>query len=382
MSEMQNEKMKDINARLGIQDDLNVEKNKKLIFVYCPPKVGSTTLVSSLRLSASDKLTIIHLHNEIMLKVLYKITDVTVNEIIQYNKQLGKQIYVIDIFRTPIEHKMSSFFENIDTFHFNTTVVDLKTYDIKKIINRFNNLFPHLAPSDHFKDKYNIVVPEKFDFERKYILVEKDGVNYMKLRLKDSNYWREILREVLHVDIFLVNDYETDSKEVKDVYTNFKNNYKIPNNLLENIINSASLSYYLNDEERNEYIQLWQNKSISESHTPYTYDEYNLYNTITLDNHHMSEIQTDHYIDCGCVCVACERKRKIVLEKVKRGENTKERIIHEETKQQYITEKVNTIKNKVMNKINMLSKAKHNEKLNKPKKIIKNNFITLHTKNF
>jgi hypothetical protein len=96
----------------------------------------------------------------------------------------------------------------------------------------------------------------------------------------------------------------------------------------------------------------------------------------------MSEIQTDHYIDCGCVCVACERKRKIVLEKVKRGENTKERIIHEETKQQYITEKVNTIKNKVMNKINMLSKAKHNEKLNKPKKIIKNNFITLHTKNF
>jgi hypothetical protein len=338
--------------------------------------------VSSLRLSASDKLTIIHLHNEIMLKVLYKITDVTVNEIIQYNKQLGKQIYVIDIFRTPIEHKMSSFFENIDTFHFNTTVVDLKTYDIKKIINRFNNLFPHLAPSDHFKDKYNIVVPEKFDFERKYILVEINDVKYIKLRLKDANSWKEILRVLLDVDIFLVNDYETDSKEVKDVYINFKNNYKIPNNLLENIINSASLSYYLNDEERNEYIQLWQNKSISESHTPYTYDEYNLYNTITLENHHMSEIQTDHYIDCGCVCVACERKRKIVLEKVKRGENTKERIIHEETKQQYITEKVNTIKNKVMNKINMLSKAKHNEKLNKPKKIIKNNFITLHTKNF
>ena len=98
MSETQNEKMKDINERLGIQDDLTVEKNKKLIFVYCPPKVGSTTLVSSLRLCASDKLTILHLHNEIMLKVLYNITDVTINEIIQYNKQLGKKIYVFDIF--------------------------------------------------------------------------------------------------------------------------------------------------------------------------------------------------------------------------------------------------------------------------------------------
>jgi hypothetical protein len=381
MSEVQNEKMKDINARLGIQDDLTVEKNKKLIFVYCPPKVGSTTLVSSLRLSASDKLTILHLHNEIMLKVLYNITDVTINEIIQYNKQLGKKIYVIDIFRTPIEHKMSSLFENIDTFHFNTTVDDLKTYDIKKIITRFNNLFPHLAPSDHFKDKYDIVVPEKFDFEKKYILVEKNDIRYIKLRLKDSNHWRDILRSILHSDIFLVNDYETDSKSVKDVYLNFKDNYKIPNNLLENIKNSVSLSYYLNDEERNEYIQNWQNKSTDESHTSYTTDEYNLYNKITLENHHMSEIQTDHYMDCGCICVACDRKRRIVLEKVKRGEQTKERIIHEETKTEYIIDTVNTIKNKVMNKINILSKVKqNNEKRNRPRKIIKNNFVTLHTK--
>jgi hypothetical protein len=317
-----------------------------------------------------------------MLKVLYNITDVTVNEIINYNKQLGKKVFVIDIFRTPIEHKMSSLFENIDTFHFNTTVGDLNTYDIKKLITRFNNLFSHLAPSDHFKDKYGVVVPEKFDFERKYILVEKDEIKYIKLRLKDSNSWRVILREVLHVDIFLVNDYETDSKAVKDVYINFKNNYKIPNNLLENIKNSSSLSYYLNDEERNEYIQSWKNKSIDESHTPYTVDEYNLYNKITLENHHMSEIQTDHYMDCGCVCVACERKRRIILEKVKRGESTKERIIHEETKTEYMVEKVNMIKNKVMNKINMLNKAQQNiNKRNKPRKIIKNNFTALHTTN-
>lgn len=375
MSDTQNEKMKDINARLGINDDLTVEKNRKLIFVYCPPKVGSTTLVSSLRLCASNNLTVLHLHNEIMLKVLYNITDVTINEIINYNKQLGKKVYVIDIYRTPIEHKMSSLFENIDTFHFNTTVNDLKTYDMSKIINRFNNLFPHLAPSDHFKDKYGIVAPEKFDFERKYILVEKDGVSYIKLRLKDSVFWRKILREVLHTDVFLVNDYETDNKAVKEVYANFKNNYKIPSNLLENIKSLPSLSFYLTDEERNAYITEWQNKSINESHTPYTVDEYNLYNKITLENHHMSEIQTDHYMDCGCVCVACERKRKIVLDKIKRGEKTKERIIHEETKTEYIVEKVNTIKTKIMSRINVLNKT--HSKISKPKKIIKSNFAVI-----
>jgi hypothetical protein len=376
---MQHEKMKDINARLGIQDDLNVEKNRKLIFVYCPPKVGSTTLVSSLRLSASDKLTILHLHNEIMLKVLYNITEVTINEIIQYNKQLGKQIHVIDIFRTPIEHKMSSLFENIDTFHFNTTITDLKTYDINKIITRFNNLYPHLAPSDHFKDKYEIDVPPIFDFERKYILVEKDGVKYIKLRLKDSIMWREILRNLLYIDIVVVNDYETDNKQVKDIYANFKSNYKIPQNFIENLKISPSLSYYLNEEERNEYINMWQNKSVGESYTSYTVEEYTLYNKLTLENHHINEIQTDHYMDCGCSCVACERKRMSVLEKARRGEKITERVIHEETKQEYITEKVNTIKNRVMNKINMLNKAQQNNKRNKPRKIIKNNFLTLHT---
>ena len=101
------------NQCLGICDDLSVEKNRNIVFIYSPPKVGSTTLVSSIRLSAANKFTVLHIHNEIMLKVLYNITNITVVEIIRYNKFLGKTVFVFDIFRSPIEQKMSSFFENI-----------------------------------------------------------------------------------------------------------------------------------------------------------------------------------------------------------------------------------------------------------------------------
>ena len=111
--ETRKNELKEVNTRIGIKDDLNIEKNKTLIFVYCPPKVGSTTIVSSLRLSASNKITVIHLHNDVMLKVLFNITNTTVNEMIHFNKFLGKKVYVIDIYRTPIEHKMSSFFDHI-----------------------------------------------------------------------------------------------------------------------------------------------------------------------------------------------------------------------------------------------------------------------------
>ena len=43
---------------------------ENLIFIYTPPKVGSTTLVSSLRLSCSNKFLTLHIHDENMLNIL------------------------------------------------------------------------------------------------------------------------------------------------------------------------------------------------------------------------------------------------------------------------------------------------------------------------
>ena len=72
-------KLKYANECLGICDDLNIEKNRNIVFIYSPPKVGSTTLVSSIRLSAAHKFSVHHIHNEIMLKVLYNITNIAPN---------------------------------------------------------------------------------------------------------------------------------------------------------------------------------------------------------------------------------------------------------------------------------------------------------------
>lgn len=353
---------KDINSRLGIQDDLNIEKNRKIVFVYCPPKVGSTTIVSSLRLSCSNTLTVIHLHNEIMLKVLYNITNATVNEIIEYNHYLGKKVYVIDIYRTAIEHKISSFFENIDTFHFNTTIENLKTYKIEKLITRFNNLFMHLANSDHFKDKYNIQFPDKFDFDKKYLLVDKNGISYIKLRLQDSKFWAFILREILNLQVYLVNDYQTENKMIKDVYNIFKINYRIPHHFLEIVKNSSSFNFYNDDNERKEYLKKWENKVIICEFRGFTEEEYIFYNKISVDNHYLNEIQQDHYIDCGCTCVACERKRKLLFEKLKRGEKITDKIIHQTSKSEYIMDRIKNIR--TFKKI--------------PNKIIKNKFMVHH----
>jgi hypothetical protein len=77
--------------------NINKHQNNKLVFVYSAPKVGSTSIVSSLRLFGIDKVSVIHIHDEEMLKVLANITDITINEIILFNKylQLGLIILII-----------------------------------------------------------------------------------------------------------------------------------------------------------------------------------------------------------------------------------------------------------------------------------------------
>ena len=151
--------------------NINKTNNSKLIFVYSAPKVGSTSIVSSLRIFGSDKVDVIHIHDEEMLKVLAHIQNVTVNELILFNKYLGKDVYVINVYRSPIERKISTFFEKIGSYHFNNEDAKINNYNVVKIIHRFNNIFPYLGLGDHFIDNYNVNYPDKFDYLNKYLLV-------------------------------------------------------------------------------------------------------------------------------------------------------------------------------------------------------------------
>ena len=125
------------------------ETKNNIIFVYTPPKVGSTSLVSSLRISLSKTFSVIHIHDEIMLNFFTGIQNITINEIIQYNKYIGKNVYVIDIYRTQIERNISEFFEKLACHHFNNTEENINNYEINKIMNRFNSIFPYLPYKPH-----------------------------------------------------------------------------------------------------------------------------------------------------------------------------------------------------------------------------------------
>ena len=334
------------------------------IFIYTPPKVGSTTLVSSLRISLGKKYNVVHIHDETMLNVLTGVKDVKINDIINFLSKNGKNVYVIDVYRTPIERKMSEFFEKISPYHFNNSEENIKNYSIKRITDRFNKIFPHIENGDHYMDKYNIdnVIP--FDYVNKYTLQQHNGVKYIKLRLCDSELWSSILTTILKIKIVLITDYTTESKVIGELYKKFKNEYMLPKNFLEMIQNCKYLNFYYNDEERKKYLLFWE-KKMCEEYTPYSHDEYKFYMNLCLENQYINDIHLEHYIDNSCFCNLCSKKRISIYFSAKNGEKNFEKIIH--------TENVNKEKEIIKNKMKLIKLINNQIKTTK-KKIIDNKF--------
>lgn len=324
-----------------INTKLNINKfpNNKLVFVYSAPKVGSTSIVSSLRIFGTDKISVIHIHDEEMLRILGRVTGVTINEIILYNKHMGRDVYVIDVYRSPVERKISSYFEKIGSYHFNINDEFVNNYNVNKVINRFNNILLYIANGDHFMDKYDITIPATFDHSNKYLLVQENGIKYIKLRLKDSALWGNILTKIFGTNIKAIKDYESSNKPIKDLYSRFKREYKIPKNFLDELTKCKYFNYYYSEQERQEYINEWTIKSTKEF-IPYTPDQYTVYEQITIENTHIDYIQLNHYMDEGCLCKACSIKRCEMANKLNIGMSVTDRIVHSQAKNELLVKRV------------------------------------------
>jgi len=309
---------------------------RDIVLLYCPQKVGSTSIVTSIRLSEPEKFFVMHTHDEIIFKSAGgSSNDVCVNDIIKNNalKNFGtgkpRNIYVIDIFRPPIERKISEFFHEIGIFHFNNVEQYVSNYDIHKILKRFNDIFPHVSNEDYYKERFHTDFNyEEFDFKKKYIMTEKNGVKYIKLRLKDSAQWGEILSTILDSDITVVSDYETREKEIGELYKVFMENYKLPYNYFKMIENCPQLKCYYDFSERYDYLNQWWKKTMG-VYDSFTNEEYKFYKTIYLENQFYFRKLTAHYKDDGCLCENCKKKRSKILKKVKKeGDENLEANLH------------------------------------------------------
>ena len=321
---------------------------KKVIFVYTPPKVGSTTLVTSLRISLGKSIRVIHIHDEIMLSVLTGIHDIKIADLIEYVSKKGKVVYIIDIYRNPIERRISEYFYKLNSLHFNNHEEKLIDYNLNRITKRLNDIFPYLSNEDYyFKLFKENKIP--FDFKKKYLIQPFKKTTYIKLRLNDVNEWGNILTNILGEKIVIIKDCITENMTLGSLYKSFKEEYKIPLNFLEEIEKDKVFIHFCDTTERSEYMNKWVKKSCFE-YNSFSRDEYKFYLNISLENQAHERIEYDHYLDNGCYCNACLTQRKSIFYKAVNNQPINERINHNKNLTQY-TNRLNEVKTQIITNI-------------------------------
>jgi hypothetical protein len=317
----------DINLNTNSNPDINIENAyRDIIVLYCPEKVGSTSIVSSVRISAADKYIVFHTHDNKIASLTNNIaTSVNISDIVLNNNVYNpitnklRKIYFIDIFRTPIERKISFFFQKISEIHFNNSEENISNYPIDKLFKRFNDIFIHMKETDYFNEYYSKLGSkpiEKFDFNKKYTVIQNDNIYWIKLRLQDSDMWGDILSEILGIKIHLISDYNTSGKNIGLMYKRFKDEYKIPYNYYKLIEQCDLLSIYMEADEKNKYLLKWKEKTCS-IHIPFTNIEYKFYQKISEENRfYCANSSNIHYADDGCFCSNCSTQRKNIIQNI------------------------------------------------------------------
>ena len=130
---------------------------RDIVLLYCPSKVGSTTIATSVRFSACDKYFVLHTHKNFIMQASTEngLMNITTDIILNFKRN----VFVIDIYRPSIEKRISEYFETISE-HFNNTEENINNYDIEKIIKRFNDIYPHIKHIDYYKEMYNLPLDE------------------------------------------------------------------------------------------------------------------------------------------------------------------------------------------------------------------------------
>jgi len=229
------------------------------VFVYCSRKCGSMSLTKTL----NQYFNAFHVHNQKDFEDFYGEHKYTIFDVIDYNAKINKNIYIIDVYRTPIERKISSFFQSIDE-HFPY----YKRYNTKTLIKYFNCGYIYSLEEyqsiDEIMKYYDVPLFTHFDFEKGYNIVTKNNIHFIKLRFNDIKRWDSILSDIFNMNIRVAPDNISAFKEYSSAYKSFKKYYYIPNDYYHDILpNDINFRIYNTEEEQKNYIEKWKERLLT-----------------------------------------------------------------------------------------------------------------------
>jgi hypothetical protein len=233
------------------------EKFKHIqVFVFCGGKCGSTTLEKSL----DPHYTTIHIHSNEFFQQWYKVYNYTIFDVMDYNATIYDTIYIIDSYRTPIERKISSFFQNIKSIH----MPDYETRKLRDIVTLFNSKpimeLEEYHPINDALLYYKQAIFNTFDFNKKYNLLIYKNIHFIKVRFNDISNWNKILSDIFKKQIIIHSENISSTKKYANIYNNFKKVYYLPPKYFNKLMLDTNFKIYNTLPEQQKYCNAWKAK--------------------------------------------------------------------------------------------------------------------------
>jgi len=235
-------------------------------FIYSGRKSGSSTL--RLTMSNVKGFSAIQIHNNE--DFIYKYGQcgyASIFDLVEHNLTKNDTIYIIDSYRTPIEKKISSFFQDIDVYVPNYKICEFETLE-----SYFNNKYiyskncTHIytedyEPLDEMLEHFNLEKVTSFDFDKKYKIIKHKNIVFIKLRFYEIAKWNTLLSEIFKKQIEVKDENVSKTKSYYDVFKLFTESYKIPREYLTSLKTEKRFLTYNTKKEQKIYLKKWLAKS-------------------------------------------------------------------------------------------------------------------------
>ncbi|MBU6283244.1 hypothetical protein KGQ64_13455 [bacterium] len=226
------------------------------VFVWCGGKCGGSTLRATFEATGRK---VLHTHGPFhFAKEVVRRDDVDLFEVFDFNASNKSRLLVVDSYRLPIERKISSFFQNLETH-----VPGHRSLSLDELTAVFDERFLEILevhhPIDRIMRHRGVPSFDSFDFERGYVLARDGGVEFLKLRFADVADWGRILSSVVGRPVATRDANRTESKPVNELYRRFLANYRLPRGFLErHVEGDRHFRIHTTEEEREAYLRQWR----------------------------------------------------------------------------------------------------------------------------
>lgn len=242
-----------------LQKDVFKKISETQIYLYCTPKCGGSSLHDTLK----TKYKTIHIHSQIFFEEYHQDKDIIDNKFkiidcIEESSKIHDEIFIIDVYRNPIERNMSYFFHIIKEL-----IPDYRNKTTEELIEYFNKnmYFNYNQSIDEVTRHFNINLYEiPFDHDKMYLEYKFKNINFIVLHFDYIDQWNNILYKIFKTEFNILNRNIGEKKKYKDVYIDYKKKYKIPNLILDFIEKENNFNYFNNNDKREKYINKWKEK--------------------------------------------------------------------------------------------------------------------------